>query len=250
MNNVKTQIQRFTGLNVTRQLRYLRSKDFCGWQRQEKIDFLKDILRVRLSPPITAAALSLLRELKYRDKYFFRKFLYHIDCSVCNEARKAIREKIDSEDSDCSRMLKMLREGDTADRLLIADHFLGSNDEINVDTLISFLYFNDVKVRDAIINKISIEHQLDEARVSHVLKSGVVWYVRAALVEILGKRKSSHLWDIVDELMNDRNVEVKLKLVGALSMLGEEKVKLYIQRLANDAVIWVRKEAQRALKTM
>jgi hypothetical protein len=250
MNSKKTKIKRFMELSVTKQLAFLESDNFCGWQRQEKIDFLKDILRVRLSPAVIAAALNLLRELKYRDKYFFRKYLYHIDCSVCNEARKAIREKNDTGDNDCARMMKVLREGDTSDRLLIADHFLGCNGEVDVDTLISFLHFNDVKVRDAIINKISEEHQLDESRVSHVLKSGVVWYVRAALVEILGKRKSSHLWDIVDDLMSDRNVEVKLKLVGALSRLREDKVKLYIQRLANDAVIWVRKEAQRALKTM
>jgi hypothetical protein len=235
---------------VNNQLTFLESDDFCGCQRQEQIDFLKEILRVRLSPAVIAAALSLLRELKYRDKYFFRKFLYHIDCSVCNEARKAIKEKNEAGDTDCGRMMKMLREGNTADRLLIADYFLGCNGDVDVDTLISFLHFNDVKVRDAIIKKISAEHQLDEARVSHVLKSGVVWYVRAALVEILGKRKSSHLWDIVDDLMTDRNVEVKLKLVGALSRLEEDKVKLYIRRLADDAVIWVRKEARKALKTM
>ena len=85
---------------------------------------------------------------------------------------------------------------------------------------------------------------------SDKVKSGVVWYVRAALVEILGKRKSNHLLDVVDYLIEDGNVEVKLKLIDALLKLEKEKVKEYIRRLSDDATIWVRKKACRALETM
>ena len=52
----------------------------------------------------------------------------------------------------------------------------------------------------------------------------------------------------IDFLMNDKNVEVKLKLIDALSKLEEEKGKAYLQQLACDSIIWVRKYADRALQ--
>lgn len=150
------------------------------------------------------------------------------------------------------RLARVLREGNTNDRLLLANHFLHEKGRLNEETLISFLTVEDFKVRDTIIKNISTEHELDDARLSAIVKQGVVWYVRSALVEILGRRKSHHLLDIVDELVNDSNVEVKIKLIDALARMKEkdDSIKPYIRKLAGDPVVWVRKEAQRLLSDM
>ena len=149
-------------------------------------------------------------------------------------------------------MTKVFREGNADDRELIAKHLLEGKGRLNEDALISLLSFNDLHLRETIVNKISMEHELDEARLTDFLRSGssIAWYVRATLVEILGKRKSKHLMDIMDHLICDKNVEVKLKLVDALGKMEAEKTRIYMQMLADDAIIWVRKEARRALQTM
>lgn len=252
---MKNKIKRFQELNPHKQLEFLKNGEFPGWPREERIEFLKGILNAELSSMITAAALKLLRELDYRDKYFFRRFLYHIDSSVSNAARKAINQKIDGSDSECAKMKKVFREGDVNDRVLIANCFLDGKGKLDENALISLLSFDDLKVRELIVGKISMDHELDEAILSNILKSGasLAWYVRAALVEILGKRKSKYLMDIMDYLITDKNVEVKLKVVDALMKLKEDttdKTRIYMQRLADDAIIWVRREARRALKAM
>jgi HEAT repeat protein len=247
---MKDKVKYFLKLDPSEQAAFLEKNDFVNLERENKITFLKTILNEKLSSNITASALILLKELKYKDKFFFKKFLYHIDSSVSNAARKAIEQKMEGYDSECIRLRKMLQEGDTNDRLLLVNYFLGRKGKLNENALISFLSFDDLKVRETIIKKISMEHELDEARLSDKVKSGVVWYVRAALVEILGKRKSNYLLDIVDYLIEDGNVEVKLKLIDALLKLEKEKVKDYIRRLSDDATIWVRKKACRALETM
>ena len=252
---MKNKIKSFLELNPHKQLEFLKTGEFPGWPREERIEFLKGILNIELSSKITASALKKLRELGYRDKYFFRRFLYHIDSSVSNAARKAINQKLESNDSECARMKKVLREGDVNDRVLIANCFLDGEGKLDENALISLLSFDDLKVRELIVGKISMEHELDESILSNILKSGasLAWYVRAALVEILGKRKSKYLMEIMDYLINDKNVEVKLKLVDALIKLKEDpadKTRIYMQRLANDSIIWVRREARRALKTL
>ncbi|MDQ1354566.1 MAG: hypothetical protein QG657_4875 [Acidobacteriota bacterium] len=249
---MKAAVKRFAGLHAGEQWEFLKSSEFTGWDRQEKIAFLKAALKEELSSKTVAAILKLLRELNYLDKFFFRQYLYHIDSSVSLAAKKAMKQESEGRDSDCARLIKMLREGNTPDRILIVNCFLEGEGRLDEDALISFLCFDDPKVRETIVSKISQRHELDDSKLSDALKnsSGVAWYTRAALVEILGKRKSKHLLDIVDCLVNDKNVEVKLKLIAALLQLEAGKVKPYIQRLANDAIPWVRKEAHRALETI
>ncbi|HLP59653.1 MAG TPA: HEAT repeat domain-containing protein [Candidatus Deferrimicrobium sp.] len=248
---MKAAVKRFAGFLVTGQLEFLKSGDFTSLERHEKIAFLKAALKEGLSPKTVTAILELLRELNYLDKFFFRQYQYHIDNSVANAAKKAIKQKIENNESTIARLTNMLREGNTDDRMLIANCFIEGGGKLNEDALISFLCFDDPGIRKTILNKITLAHELDESRLIAVLKNGsIVWYARAALVEILGKRKCKYLLDIVDYLLNDKNVDVKLKLIAALLQLKDESVKPYIQKLANDSIPWVRKEARRVLQAL
>lgn len=244
-------VRQFLGLNVSGQLDFIKRGEFTGWQRENKVAFLKSVLKEDPASRVIASAIKLLRELKYRDRYFFKRFLYHIDSSVSNAAKKAMNQAIES-DSECVRLLKVLREGNADDRMLIADNFLRQKGKLNEDVLISFLSIDDFKLRETILKELSADHELDEVRLCNALRGsgGMAWYVRAALVEILGKRKSKYLLDIMDCLINDRNVDVRLKLINALLNLGEENVKTYLQKLSHDPIIWVRKKAQHALSRL
>jgi hypothetical protein len=241
--NAKT----FLGFKPSRQIEYLNKDDFTLSNQKEKIEFLKVILKEELTAETTVCALLLLKELQYPDRYFFRKFLFHRNDSVSDAAREIINE-LARKKNHSPTFADMLREGERDDLILLADYFITQKGKINEKALLAFLCINDIKVRDIIVKNVTTEHEVDDALLSAAITSGIAWYVRAALVEILGNRKSQCLFDCIDFLMNDKNVEVKLKLIDALSKLGEEKGKEYLRQLARDSVIWVRKYAHRALQ--
>jgi hypothetical protein len=241
--NAKT----FLGFKSSRQIEYLNKDDFTHSNQKEKIEFLKVILKEELSVDTAVRALLLLKEMQYPDRYFFRKFLFHRNDSVSAAAREIIDE-LDREKNHCATFVAMLREGERDDLILLANYFITQKGKIDEKALLAFLCINDICVRDIIVKNVTPEHEIDDALLSAAITSGNAWYVRAALVEILGNRKSQCLFDCIDFLMNDKNVEVKLKLIDALSKLGEEKGKAYLQQLARDSIIWVRKHAHRALQ--
>lgn len=241
--NAKT----FVGFKPPRQVEYLNKDDFTHSNYKEKIEFLKAVLKEELTAETMVCVLLLLKELHYPDRYFFRKFLYHRDDSVSDAAREIIDE-LDRKEERRATFVDMLREGKRDDIILLADYFITQKGKINEQALLAFLCINDVKVRDKIVKSMTPEHEVDDALLSAAVTSGIVWYVRAALVEILGNRRSQHLFDCIEFLMKDKNVEVKLKLIDALAKLGEEKGKAYLQQLARDSVIWVRKRAYQALQ--
>jgi hypothetical protein len=242
----------FFRLTAANQLKYLEEGEFVGCSRAKKIEFLKIILNMDLPPATAVCALGLLKELNYPDRYYFKKFLYHPDNSVANTAKKAIDEwcKRGPGPANDITLVEVLREGKSDDLILLANFFLDEDRQVNEQTLISFLRTGDAKVRETIVNKVTPDHQLDDAKLSEAINKGNTWYVRAALVEILGNRRSEHLFDCIDFLMSDRNVVVKLKLFDALSKLEMAKGKTYLEKLTGDPTVWVRKEAKRALQTM
>lgn len=249
MDNDLQELKQFLTLKSAKQVEYLKSSEFETLARNDRIQFLKRILNPDLPSITTACALRLLRELNYPDRYYFRKFLYHVDSTVANAAKSAINECGAATEDHCNQMVKVLTEGASDDRLMLADFFLQEKGKVNEKVLISFLSVDDPKVRDKIIKRVTVDYDLDEALLSDAITRGSTWYLRAALVEILGNRKSTHLFDNIDFLINDKNVEVKLKLIHALENFETETRKTYLQKLTMDSLIWVRKEANRVLLT-
>lgn len=242
-------LEAYLALSAAEQVSYLEGEEFSSLKRMEKIRFLKAVLRHEVPARTTACALKQLKELNYPDRYYFRKFLYHIDKGVSNAARQAINEWCVGSEQKCANFVKVLKEGKSDDRMLLADYFLQDKGKLNENVLISFLSINDDKVRERIVRQLNGEYDVDEAVLSETITKGTAWYVRAALVEILGNRKSQHLFDSIEYLLKDGNVEVKLKLIDALLKFKMEKRKSYLQKLSADSLIWVRKRANRALNT-
>ena len=92
-------------------------------------------------------------------------------------------------------------------------------------------------------------YNLDEARLVEAIK-GAVWYVRAAIVKILSNRRSDYLPDVIEYLMNDKNVEVKLKLIEAISRLDSQQARMFLGRLKDDPLIWIKKESEKVLANL
>jgi HEAT repeat protein len=77
-----------------------------------------------------------------------------------------------------------------------------------------------------------------------------IWYTRAAIVEILGNRRSELLFKKIDELLVDANVEVRLKLLDALAKLDRERVKEFVSKLTRDPHMRVCREAKKIFSTI
>lgn len=240
----------FLSLNTLNQVKFLKEGKYDRYAdltKEEKVEFIKNVLKCDLSSKTAAAAIKSLRKLSYRDKFFYRKFLYHIDTSVSNAAKKAISDSSVKKDTAVIRTVKSIREGDEETQLKNIKNFLDEKRPLNEEIIISLLKSEEQKVREALIDGISMEQELDDRKLTEAIKSGAVWYVRASLVAILGNRRSSRLFDIIDFLIEDRNVEVRLKLIEALSKLDGDKAKPYLHKLTDDPLVWVRKRAHKAL---
>ena len=242
-------IEYFLGLNPTKQINMLKDDKFNNIPRDKKIEFLKSVLQSNLSSKTTASTLKVLRELKYRDQFFYRKFLYHADSSVANAARKAISEAIEQKDSGVIKITEILKKEQGETRMEYVESILKDKLDFNSDILISLLSLNDSAMREKLIREINSEYNLDEARLVEAIK-GAVWYVRAAIVKILSNRQSDYLLDVIEYLMNDKNVEVKLKLIEALSRLESQQARKFLVRLKDDPLVWVKKEAEKALSKL
>jgi HEAT repeat protein len=123
---------------------------------------------------------------------------------------------------------------------------LEDKNDFNTEILISLLSLDDSSIRDKLVREINREYPVDEARLAEAIK-GSVWYVRAAIVKILSNLDSEYLLDVIDYLMDDKNVEVKLKVIEILSGIDSEQSRGYLERLKADPLVWVKKEAEKAL---
>jgi len=112
---------------------------------------------------------------------------------------------------------------------------------------VALLSLDSKNTRQKVIDSITDQHEINTRELSAIVIKGVVWYTRSSIVEILGKRKSEHLFDIIDDLLQDQNVEVKLKLIHALAEYNRDKVKKYLHVLCQDKFIWVKREAKKVL---
>jgi len=239
----------FLGLNPTRQIHLLKDEEFTAFPREKKIEFLKTVLQSELSSKTTASALKVLRELKYWDQFFYRKFLYHADSSVANAARKAISEAIEQQDSGVIKITEILKKERGETRMEYLNSILKDKTDFSSEILISLLSLNDSALSEKLIKEVNSNYNLDENRLVEAIK-GAVWYVRAAIVKILSNRRSDYLPDVIEYLMNDKNVEVKLKLIEAISRLDSQQARMFLVRLKDDPLVWIKKESEKVLANL
>ncbi|HDP95295.1 MAG TPA: hypothetical protein ENN40_08040 [Candidatus Aminicenantes bacterium] len=236
----------FLCLSASDQIQFLKEGEFTRWPPPERIRFLKQLLQSETSSKTMASALKILRELKYRDRFFFRRFLYHQDSSVANAARKAMETSTVSHDSGEIRLADMVKRENPADRPAVVRNLLKDCDTMSESLLLSLLQIEDFRVREEVVANLSPDINLDEAVLADAV-NGAVWYVRSSVVQILGRRHSGVLPDLARRLVGDANVDVRLSLAEALGLLQNEETRPLLETLSKDANQWVRRRALKAL---
>ncbi len=241
-------IEEFLKLSPAGQVKYLKDEDFSALEREKRVEFLKELaLCGRCSSKCLASALKLLRELRFRDRAFYKRFLEHPDSSVVMACKKALSDR--SCDLGFVPMREMVKRQNNEKKLQTVKLIVSETGQAGEDLLLSFLAEDNIRVRELVVKELSGRPQLDEGRLLAQLPHAI-WYTRAAIVEVLGNRRSRLLLAKAGELLADPNVEVRLQLLLALSKLEREQVKDLLFKLTKDPHTRVSREARRIVSTL
>lgn len=241
-------IEELLKLSPTAQLKYLKGEEFAALEREKRIEFLKEFaLCGQCSSKCLASALKILRELRFRDRVFYKRFLEHPDSSVIMACKKALSDR--SCDLGFVPMREMVKRQNNEKKLQTVKLIVSETGRAGEDLLLSFLAEDNIRVRELVVKELSGREQLDEGKLLAQL-SHSIWYTRAAIVEVLGNRRSRLLLGKADALLADPNVEVRLQLLIALSKLERDQVKDLLFKLTKDPHVRVSKEARRIVSTI
>jgi hypothetical protein len=238
-------IEDFLKLTPAAQGKFLKTEQFAQMEKSQRIEFLKEIAMTEtISSKCLASTLKILRELKFRDRAFYSRFLQHPDSSVIMACKKALSERGFENGFGFYPMRELLKKQNIEKKLQAVKNIISETDQSGEDLLISLLGEDNLKIRELIVKELSQRAQVNERKLLNHL-SHSLWFVRGAIIEILGNRQSQLLFEIIEKLLADANVEVRIKLLEALAKLNREQVKEYILRMTNDSHMRVCREAKR-----
>jgi hypothetical protein len=243
-------IDDFLKLTPARQVKYLKTEEFAQLDRTQRVEFLKEIASgASISSKCLASALKILRELKFRDRAFYKRFMQHPDSSVIMACKKALSAKGFDNSFGFFPMRELVKKRNNEKKLETVKLIVSETGRAGEDMLLSFLAEDNLRVKDVVVKELSGRDQLDENKLL-VQLSHSIWFTRAAIVEILGNRRSPLLFEKIGELLDDSNVEVRLQLVTALAKLDRERAREYVLKLTKDPHMRVSKEATKVLATI
>jgi hypothetical protein len=243
-------IDDFLKLTPAGQVRYLKTEEFAQVEREQRVTFLKEIASgASISSKCLASALKILRELKYRDRAFYKRFLQHPDSSVTMACKKALSDKGFDNGFGFFPMRELVKKRNNEKKLETVKLIVSETGRAGEDMLLAFLAEDNLRVKEVVVRELSAREELDENKLlAHLSHS--IWFTRAAIVEILGNRRSARLFEKVSELLADPNVEVRLQLLAALSKLDRERAREFVLKLTRDPHMRVSKEAKKVLATI
>jgi HEAT repeat protein len=240
----------FLKLSPAGQVKFLKTDQFAEMEKSQRVEFLKEIaLTKTISSKCLASALKILRELKFRDRTFYHKFLQHPDSSVILACKKALSERGSENGFGFYPMRELLKKQNIEKKLAAVKNIISETNQSAQDLLISLLGEDNLKIRELIVRELSGRAQIDERKLLNQLPHSI-WHARGAIVEILGNRRSQLLLEIIETLIADANVEVRIKLLEALAKLNREQVKDYILRMTKDSHMRVCREAKKIFSTI
>lgn len=218
--------------------------------RAKKIEFFRKVLQRHLPNEAVAIGIRELERLGYQNRTFYEGFLFHTDPEVKKQVRRILYSTRSREPARPEHLSRLLREGEPVDREFMVNNIFGHREPVDERILLTLLKYDDQILRKQVIRGIESEHVPDAGFLVEALRRGAVWYTRAGIVEILGKLRSPSLFDIIDLLLADPNVEVKLKLIRALGQFPRDRVEEYLQKLTHDRIMWVAREARKLLASL
>jgi hypothetical protein len=146
-------------------------------------------------------------------------------------------------------MRELLKKQNIEKKMAAVATIISETDQSGEDLLLSLLNEDHLKIRELIVKELSSRSLVDERKLLNQLPHAI-WFSRGAIIEILGNRRSPLLLEIADKFIADANVEVRMKLLEALSKMDREQVKEHILKMTKDPHTRICREAKRLFATI
>ncbi len=220
--------------------------------KRERIFFLLNLLQAEgTSPLVKATGLKFLREASYQEFELYKKYADDNFRALSNAAKRAVKEFEDKEKRNRYYMDSVLRKlaslEDRGRRLKILKAIAKLKAPWIFRVLLESLADPCETIRDFLVRELSQREVWCLSPFYERLKKPP-WYVRSAVVKILGRRKDSACLPHIEPLLADSNVDVRKCAADALGEIGGKEALALLIKLTKDKSNYVRAAAAEAVR--
>ena len=220
--------------------------------KEERIVFLLSILKQEeASPLVKATALKFLREASYQESEVYKCFVEDDFRAIANAAKRAVKEFEEKDKkggyySDAVlRKLSSLPDKQRRLKILRAISRLQAPWVLNV--LLERLSDPSETVRDFLVKELS-QREVWNYSAFYDRLTQPPWYMRSAVLRILGLRKDGAAVPLIKGLLADPNIDVRKSAAEALGEIGGKEALALLVKLTKDGSVYVRQAAGDALR--
>jgi hypothetical protein len=220
--------------------------------REERIMFLLSVLKEKdASPLVKATALKFLRETSFQEPDVYKSFLEEDFRALANAAKRALKEFEEKDKKDeyyaAAVLRKLNSHADKDKRLKILRAIARLKAPWVLKVLLEGLSDHCESNRDFLIKELSKREIWNFSPVYEKL-SRPPWYMKSAVLKVLGLRKDSTAVRAIRTVLSDPNVDVRKTAANALGEIGGKEALALLIDLTKDPSTYVRQAAVASLR--
>jgi HEAT repeat protein len=220
--------------------------------RQERITFLLSILKEKAaSPLVKATALKFLRETSFQEPDVYKSFLGEDFRALANAAKCALKEFEEKDKKDeyyaAAVLRKLNSHADKDKRFKILKAIARLKAPWVLKVLLEGLSDYCESNRDFLIKELSQREIWNFSPVYEKL-SQPPWYMKSAVLKVLGLRKDGAAVRAIRTVLSDPNVDVRKTAADALGEIGGKEALALLIDLTKDPSTYVRQAAVASLR--
>lgn len=220
--------------------------------REERIVFLLSVLREKeASPLVKATAIKFLRETSFQEPDLYKSFLEDDFRALANAAKCALKEFEEKDKKDeyyaAAVLRKLNSQTDKDKRLKILKAIARLKALWVLKVLLEGLSDHCESNRDFLITELSKREIWNFSPIYEKL-SQPPWYMKSAVLRILGLRKDGAAVPAIRTVLSDPNVDVRKSAADALGEIGGKEALALLVELTKDPSTYVRQAAVASLR--
>jgi HEAT repeat protein len=220
--------------------------------REERIMFLLSVLKEKdASPLVKATALKFLRETSFQEPDVYKSFLGEDFRALANAAKRALKEFEEKDKKDeyyaAAVLRKLNSHADKDKRLKIMKAIARLKAPWVLKVLLEGLSDHSESNRDFLVKELSQREIWNFSPVYEKL-SQPPWYMKSAVLKVLGLRKDTAAVRAIRTVVSDPNVDVRKTAADALGEIGGKDALAILIDLTKDPSAYVRQAAVASLR--
>jgi HEAT repeat protein len=243
--------EQFFSLSPQEKIRFLYTQ-IETLSREERIVFLLSVLRDKeASPLVKATALKFLRETSFQESEVYKSFVEDDFRALANAAKRALKEFEEKDKKDeyyaAAVLRKLNSQADKDKRLKILKAIARLKAPWVLKVLLEGLSDHCESNRDFLINELR-EREIWNFSPVYEKLSQPPWYMKSAVLKVLGLRKDGATIPAIRTVLSDPNVDVRKSAADALGEIGGKEALALLIELTKDPSAYVRQAAVAALR--